>query len=79
MARMQTWTKLCDYIIAAEFLDFEFIHSFWVFNVTGSRAKTGHGYFDDRPAMVAACPTERVACFKRLATAFGVDEHALTE
>jgi hypothetical protein len=79
LARMQTWTKLCDYIIAAEFPDFDLIHSFWIFNVTGSRAKTGHGYVDDHPAMVAACATERVACFKRLATAFGVDEHALTE
>ena len=79
LARMQTWTKLCDYIIAAEFPDFDLIHSFWIFNVTGSRAKTGHGYADDSPAMVAACATERVACFKRLATAFGVNEHALTE
>jgi hypothetical protein len=79
LARMQTWTKLCDYIIAAEFPDFELIHSFWIFNVTGSRAKTGHGYVEDSPAMVAACATERVDCFRRLATAFGVDEHALTE
>ena len=79
LARMQEWAKLCDYIIAAEFPDFDLIHAFWVFNVTGRRAKTGHGYFNDDPAMVAACATERAAVFNRLATAFGVDEVALTE
>jgi hypothetical protein len=77
---MQEWVKLCDCIIAAEFPDFELIHAFWVFNVvTGSRTKTGHGYFDDDPELVAACATERAAVFARLATAFGVDEVALTE
>ena len=80
LARMQEWVSLCDYIIAAEFPDFELIHAFWIFNVvTGSRTKTGHGYFDDDPELVAACATERAAAFARLATAFGVDEVALTE
>jgi len=79
LERMQEWVKLCDYIIAAEFPDFDLTHALWVFNVTGSRAKTGHGYFDDDPAMVAACAEERAAVFNRLATAFGVNELALIE
>jgi hypothetical protein len=76
---MRQWMALCDYIIAAEFPDCDLVHAFWVFNVRGSRAKAGHGYFHDDPTMIAACAEQRTGAFRRLATAFKVDEAGLTE